>query len=845
MSRNDLWKWLTLAILAVLSVYVTFPVKEKVRLGLDLKGGTSFIVAIDEEKLRSSIMDGNPDAEPASINRQVSKILENADARAVEVIRNRIDGLGVNEPVIQAGNNHRITVQLPGIDADKRQLAEESIKAAAFLEFKLVHKLNNELVDKMFESGRLPEGYQYADDNRSFVRTEQHKELIKDPEYARRLSLFEVPDPRYAFMLQKSVGASGRTVYRPFFILRNPEMTGTDLKSASVDSDPMTGQFFVSLEFNQTGAADFARVTKAYAPGGSRNKNSDSGRQLAIILDGTLYSAPEIRVEIPHGKAVIEGRFSLSEAGQLRNILNAGSLPAPMKVLEKRVVDSTLGRDSIRSGITAGVVATILVALFMLVYYSYCGLIANIALILDLLLLPAGLIIVSNVLGVFVRDAGLSGKTATSLPVLTMPGIAGIVLTLGMAVDANVLIFERIREEFAAKKSARAAISAGYDRAFLAIFDSNITTLLTASILFIFGVGPIRGFAITLSAGIVISMFTALVVTRLIFDLTVPVERMKPYKMLTLVKGAKFNFLANGRKAGYVSLAVIALTLAIFFGRALTVPAKVLGVDFTGGAAMTFAYDKERQPDIGAVRSAITAVDKGAVPQYQSTLDGSSAMLLVKSGTSEIGGQGISTLIEEALVSTLPDSGFKLTGEEGVGPEIGADLKRAAFWAVTASLIVILLYVSIRFEFGFALGAVAALAHDALITLGLYSLTGRQVSLTIVAALLTIVGYSINDTIVVFDRIREDLRKDPKTDFKTLCNTAINATLSRTILTTMTTLIALIVLFVFGGGSINDFALAMLIGVVAGTYSTIFIATPVMLAWYKGHRPNFAIVKKH
>jgi SecD/SecF fusion protein len=843
MSRNDLWKWLTLAILAVLSIYVTFPAKEKIRLGLDLKGGTSFIVAIDEAKLRSSIMEGDPDAAPASINRKVNAVLENADARAVEVIRNRIDGLGVNEPVIQSGNNHRITIQLPGIDADKRQMAEESIKAAAFLEFKLVHKLNDELVRKAIDSGRVPEGYEYADDGRSFVRTPQYQELRKDPKYARRLSLFEVPDPRYAFMLQKVVDSTGQTIYRPNFVLRNAEMTGADLKSASVESDPMSGRFFVSLEFNQKGAMDFARVTKAYAPGGSRNKNSEVGRQLAIVLDGTLYSAPQIRTEIPNGKAVIEGSFTLSEAAQLRNILNAGSLPAPMKVLEKRVVDSTLGRDAVRSGITAGAIATVLVALFMLIYYTYCGLIANAALLLDLLLLPAGMVIVSNLLGVFVRDAGIAGKTATSLPVLTMPGIAGIVLTLGMAVDANVLIFERIREEFGTGKSARAAISSGYDRAFLSIFDSNITTLLTASILFIVGVGPIRGFAITLSAGILISMFTALIVTRLIFDLSVPEGRMKPYKMLSLVKTTNFDFIGIGKKALITSGVILVVTLIIFFGRAFTSPTKVLAVDFTGGSSMSFSFDQ--RADIGAVRDVITTVDSGAVPQYQSSLDDSNSMLLVKTGLSEIDGQNISVLIEEALQQKLPENNFALKGEEGVGSEIGTDLKRSAFWAVTASLIVILLYVSIRFEFGFALGAVAALVHDAFITLGIYSLCGRQVSLPIIAALLTIVGYSINDTIVVSDRIREDLRKDPKTDFKTLCNRAINATLSRTVLTSLTTLLALTVLFIFGGGSINDFALAMLIGVVAGTYSTIFIATPVMLAWYKGHRPKFAIVKKN
>ncbi len=842
MSRNDLWKWLTLAVLAVLSVYVIVPPKEKLRLGLDLSGGTSFTVAIDQARLESNIRAGSPDLNDSEVANQIAAILKDADARAIEVIRNRIDGLGVNEPVIQGGKNHRINVQLPGIDAEQRAAAEQSLQSAAFLEFKLVHKNSAELVEKMFATGRLPEGFVYADDRRSFKRTEAYTALLKDPDYRQRLSLFEVPDPRYAFMLQAEVGAGGVTVYRPDYVLRKAEMTGDALDRAAVEMDPMTGRVHISLSFKAAGTIEFAKLTKDYAPRGARNKNSEVGRRLAIVLDDNLYSAPVINSEIPNGKAIIEGSFSWSEASVLRNILNAGSLPAPMKILEKRAVESTLGSDAIHSGIKAAVLATILVALFMLIYYSYCGLIANVALLLDLLLLPAGLVIVSNILGVFVRDAAISGK-ATDLPVLTMPGIAGIVLTLGMAVDANVLIFERIREEFAQGKSARAAVAAGYDRAFLAIFDSNITTLLTAAILFIVGVGPIRGFAITLSAGIVISMFTALVVTRLILNLTVPVNRTKPYKMLELIKSTSIDFLGAGRKVGLVSAAVIVVTLALFFGRAFKNPASVLAVDFTGGSAMSFSYDKKAP--IGDVRKVVAGVVKDAVIQYQSTLDGSGNLLQVKTGSIQIDNENSSELIGAAFDKELPESNFKLASEDGVGSEVGDDLKKAAYWAVLFSLLGILAYVSLRFEFGFALGGVVALAHDALITIGLFSLTGRQFSLTIVAAVLTIVGYSINDTIVVFDRIREDLRKDPTTDFKTLCNRAINMTLSRTVLTSLTTIIALLVLFIFGGGAINDFALAMLIGVVAGTFSTIFIATPVMLAWYHGRRPGFATVKKH
>ena len=841
MSRNDLWKWLVLAFLAVLSAYVVVPPKEKIRLGLDLSGGTSFTVATDEERLRANVKAGNPELTDVEVQNQVATILKDADARAIEVIRNRIDGLGVNEPVIQGGKNHRIVVQLPGANAEQRDAAEKSIQSAAFLEFKLVHKQNDQLVDKVLTSGRLPEGFVSSEDGRGYKRAPTYNELVKDPDYARRLSLFEVPDPRYAFMLEREQGADGQVSYRPVYVLRKAELTGDALSSASVEIEPMTGRVHVSLVFNAKGAADFARLTKAYSPRGSRNKDSDEGRRLAIVLDDTLYSAPVLKTEIPNGRAVIEGNFKWSEAAVLRNILNAGSLPAPMKILEKRSVESTLGADAIRSGLNAAVLATVLVALFMLIYYSYCGLIANVALVLDLLLLPAGLIVASNILSIFVKDAAIA-KRSLDLPVLTMPGIAGIVLTLGMAVDANVLIFERIREEFALGKSARAAVAAGYDRAFLAIFDSNITTLLTAIILFIFGAGPIRGFAITLTAGIIISMFTALVVTRLVFNATVPENRTQPYRMMQFMKNANFDFLRWGKPAGLASLAVIVVTLALFFGRGLKNPASVMAVDFTGGASMTYGY--AQKADIGEIRKVVADVVKNdATIQYQSTLDGTGNLLLIKTSVMKVGEENVSKMIQAALTQAFPESKFTLAGEEDVGSEVGKDLKRAATKAILFSLIGILVYVSLRFEFGFALGGVIALAHDAFITLGLYSLFGRQVSLTIVAALLTIVGYSINDTIVIFDRIREDLRKDPKTDYRTLCNRAINQTLSRTVLTSLTTLIAVLVLFIFGGGAINDFALAMLIGVIAGTYSTIFIAAPIMLAWYKGRRPGFATTK--
>jgi SecD/SecF fusion protein len=836
MSRNDLWKWLALLMLLVFSAYVALPPDKKIPLGLDISGGTSFTIAIDEELLANNIRAGSSnELTQAALKEEMDAILKDADTRSVEVIRNRVDKIGTKEPLIQAGKNRRIFVQLPGATPQERAQAEEAIQKAAYLEFKLVHPRNEELVEKVFSSKRVPEGYVLSEDGGSFKQAPDFAIISKRPGYATRLARFEMPETRYSFMLEPR-GTEKNKFFKPYFVARKAELTGTAISSAKVDSDPMTGRLQISLSFNAKGSMDFAKVTRKYKPQGTQN-NTNRGRLLAIILDGTLYSAPEIQDEITSGSASITGSFTGPEANLLCNILKAGSLPAPMKIIETRQVGSTLGKDAIDSGVKASITGVILVALFMLIYYAYCGFIANVALLLNLILLPAGLILVSNVLSAF---GGLSGgtKSAFTLPTLTMPGIAGIVLTLGMAVDANVLIFERMREEFALGKSTRAAVAAGYDRAFLAIFDSNITTLLTACILFIFGAGPIRGYAVTLSAGIVISMFTALVVTRLIFNATVPEGRVKPYWMMRLIKPTSIDFLKYGKVCGIASAVIIVSSCAFFMYRAWNKPASVLSVDFTGGAAMTYAYVSE--PDMGLIRKTVTEVAKDATIQYQSAPDNEGKLLLVKVGDIQKEGKNSSTLVLEALNTAMPECKFSLASEDAVGPAVGKDLKKAAYLAILFSLIGIFIYVAIRFEYGFAVGALVALAHDAFFMIGVYSLTGRQMSLTIVAAILTIVGYSINDTIVIFDRIREDLRKDLKMDFRTLVNRSVNLTLSRTVLTSTTTFLASLSLYIFGGGAINDFALAMLIGLVVGTYSTIFIAAPVMLLCYKGRRPAFA-----
>jgi SecD/SecF fusion protein len=843
--RNDIWKWLALLIIAVFSIYVTYPPKEKLRFGLDLKGGTSFTLGVDKEKLRETIIADKPaiSNDNAAIEREIQKVLQGCDARIIQVVRRRVDGMGMNEPVIQGMKDHRLLVQLPGVDDETRKAAKQSLQSASFLEFRLTHPRNDELVNKLLALDVAPDGYEKG--GSGYVRKANYAEVAAQKGYAARLAAFHVPDPRYQFMLEKTGDGS----YRPAFVARSSptgtskRFTGEYLTSASVERDP-AGSLAISFSLNSEGARLFTQITRNYVAHGPKNP-TDRGRQLAIILDDVLVSAPVLQSEIgAHGQ--ITGHFSAAEAQQLANDLNSGALPAPLEILAESSVAPTVGEDAIHAGLVAAGLGFCLVALFMFIYYWFTGLVANVALFLDIALLPAALVFVANVLGVFAKDASMGSTGSLALPVLTMPGIAGLVLTLGMAVDANVLIFERIREEFQRGSSAGTAIKMGYGRAFTAIFDSNLTTILTGVILFIVGTGPVRGFAITLTAGVVISMFTAVIVTRLVLDNVVDPDRMKPFRMLQFFKTPKFDFVRLGKITTITSLAVILVTVSLFFVRAFTKPASVLAVDLTGGTSIVYSFKQEAKPAVGDIRKVLDPFDNATIIQYQEGMGDST--LLVKTGHSaetakEKGVKDVGGHVTKLLQDAFKDADIKLLSVDEIGSMVGADLKKSGTWAVILSLCAILVYVGFRFEFGFGLGALVALAHDALISLGLFSICGRQVSLIVVTALLTIIGYSVNDTIVVFDRIREDLRKDQKSSFKDLCNHALNACLGRTVITSVTTFFAVAALFAFGDGSIYDFALTMAIGVVAGTYSSMFIATPIMMWCYKGRRPKFEAEK--
>lgn len=834
-DKYTVWKWLLVLVFVAGSLVLVTPPSEKIRLGLDLQGGTAFVVEIDQEQIEEQLRERMTEETEEDIAEELPKALENAQERALEVIRNRIDGLGIAEPAIYPEGRDRIVIQLPGIGEDKRDEAERSIKSAAFLEFRMVSEESDALVADIFEQREAPDGFKivHLEDrgvNRPFLARDNDQPF--DAEERDRIGRFKAP--RGTELLLERVQIRNRTVYRPHYVERRRELTGEALSHAKIDFQEHM-QPVVALEFTRDGRRRFARLTEDFAPGGPKNPRQDTFRALAIVLDGTLYSAPVIREPIYGGNAVISGGFDRIEAAFLANVLRAGSLPAPVQVIERRIVDPSLGADSIRRGLTAMIVGGLLVVAFMAIYYTLAGLIANLALVMDLLLLPLAMVLVAGFLGIFIGPPGETSRIA--LPVLTLPGIAGILLTIGMAVDANVLIFERIREEMRTGKRLAAALPAGYDKAFVAILDANVTTFLTAVILFLFGTGPVRGFAITLCAGILVSMFTAVVFTRMVFNLLIDKTGLSTVRMFSFFTQTKIDFMSKRGICLTVSIAAIVIMIGTMIFRGVGAPERVFGVDFTGGANLTFRFDD--RPDLETVRSVIAESGiPDAQPQFQTDMDAERTEYLTIKAAS-----GSGDTIRNALVTAFPNAGLQLLQEDDVGPKVGGEMKRKATWAILWALAGIIVYISWRFEFGFAMGAIAALAHDVLFTVGLYSLLGLQLNLPTIAALLAIVGYSVNDTIVIFDRIREDLRLMRGQPLAEVANLSINQTLSRTLLTSMTTLIVILMLLIFGGGAIFDFALALLIGVLVGTYSSIFVATPTMLWWYKNRKPVLAKAK--
>jgi SecD/SecF fusion protein len=578
-------------------------------------------------------------------------------------------------------------------------------------------------------------------------------------------------------------------------IKRRPDLTGQDVSGAR----PVFEQrgYEVSLRLTRAGAETFRRVTR-----------DNINNRLAIVLDNEVVSAPNIQSEIPNGEAVITGNFSAEEAKNLASVME-NPLQTPVAIDETRTVSATLGKDSIFRGIAAGLAGLAATLVFVLVYYRAAGLVAFV--------------------GLAVNGVLLFGAMSLFGFVLTLPGIAGIILTIGMAIDANVLIYERLREELEHGKSLKPAIETAYRKAFSAIVDSNLTTLLKVAILFWLGSGPVKGFAITLTIGIIASMFSALLVTRNVFSWALKLGWLKRISMLHLIKSKSFDFLGKWRTALIVSLIFLAASVGAFGVRGN----KMFNIDFTGGDFLLVKSATELpEADIRAALGKIgleSAVIQQEAGEQQKQV---SHFISVRSpfGTSE--------KVVRQLEQAFPQANLTVERSEGVGPIMGTQLATTSLFALGIAILGILLYVTIRFEFSFAIGTIAAMLHDLVITLGIFVMTGREFSLVMVGAILTVAGYSINDKIVVFDRIREGLRSGRKGSIQYLMNASINETLSRTILTSGVTLICMLSLLFFGGPVLADFAFTNVVGVIVGTYSSIFIAAPIVLWWSNLRKGN-------
>lgn len=787
---------------------------------------------------------------------------------AFEVLRKRIDEFGVTSPNIQRlGSSGRILVELPGVKDVER--ATSLLQSTAQLEFWDAYKgeqffqflgqaneVLKDIVDTNIEADVEPQDEENAQDSQiddllgdaetdstavaavnpifDLLKGQGYqggpiiaKFAIKDKEtvldYLNRPEVRALlpAEQRYAkFVFGKPEKDS--EVVDLYALIGNrenvPQLSGAVVTDARNQFGP-TGASEVSMQMNAKGAKIWEEMTgKAYA----------QSSQIAIVLDNVVYSAPGVTTgPIAGGNSSISGNFSLNEAIDLANVLRAGKLPASADIIQSEVVGPSLGKEAIESGSMSFLIALVLVLLWMIFYYGKAGAFADIAMLLNLML----------IFGV------LSGLGA----VLTLPGIAGIVLTIGMSVDANVLIFERIREELAKGKGQIEAIKDGFSNALSSILDANVTTGLTALILFIFGTGPIKGFATTLLIGIATSLFTAIFITRLLIDWYA--NRGGKFEFSTgitknLFRNISIEFLKKRKVAYIISGALILLSLGSLFTNGLN-----QGVDFVGGRT----YQVRFAQDISA--SEITALlSKPEVfgsADAKTFGDANQLKITTKYKVNESGAEideEIRKSLYQALVPHLEGTTYEqfidlndenkqvgLLESYKVTPTIADDIKQASFWAILGSLIVVFLYILIRFKkWQYSLGAVAAVFHDVLIVLGVFSLTYKfmpfnmEVNQAFIAAILTVIGYSLNDTVVVFDRIREFFNEHTSWKFDKVVNASLSSTLSRTLNTSLTTLVVLLAIFIFGGDSIRGFMFALIIGVIVGTYSSLFIATPIM-----------------
>jgi SecD/SecF fusion protein len=741
-----------------LCILAATPLKERLKGGIDIIGGSSFSLRVQQRE-------GDDGVKMPITNEQINQ--------AIIVIEKRLNSMGTAEPLIARQGTDGILVQMPGVEPEESAKIRETLETVAKLELRKVSERSEEpgadgktLADRVLNSGELVVGQRAY----SYVGKDE----------------------------------DGNEFSRPILLERRAALSGKDIANA-VPSPQQADA--VAITLNGEGTDKMIALTKNMRPQIDR---------IAIVLDGEVISSPVVN-QVPLGKQfIIEG---LREPGEVQELANAlmNPLENALVVEEERTVSPTLGKAVVEQGIWAGIIGLSITCVFVLLYYRTAGIIA--------------------LFGLAVNGIILFGVMAMFGFTFSLPGIAGMILTIGMAVDANVLIYERLREEIEAGKSLKNAIAASYEKAFTAIFDSNFTSLITAIILFWMGSGSIKGFAVTLTIGIVASMFSAILVTRVLFRWGTDLNLLKNLSFLNLIKSAKYDFLGKARSCAFVSLALIILAIAAFGIR----QEKAFGIDFTGGSLIQFQLGKEVKIPIQDVDKALDSIKgqlaKAAYPQEQGN-PVSGTLLTVRCDTKDV--ETITKTLRESIpalsktkAETNATGGHDYvidSSKEEVSALIGDTFLVNSLVALALGLIGILIYITVRFEFSFALGGFVAILHDVIISIGIVVLLGGELSLIHVGAILTIAGYSINDTIVVFDRIRESLLIRHGS-IKGIMNEAINATLSRTLLTSATTIITVAILSFFGGSALRDFSIMILIGLVVGTYSSIFVASPIVLWW--------------
>jgi SecD/SecF fusion protein len=732
MNKDLQKRFLIIAAVIAGCIVSLIPINKRINLGLDLKGGMHLVLKVQNDSLPTA------------------QAKEDAVLRSMEVLRNRIDGLGVGETLLQRQGDNQILLQLPGVTDREKALA--MIGRVARLEFHLVDPDETHMKDAL--AGHVPEGEELA-----YVKKE------------------------------------GGT---PLLLYKDVAMTGEGIKDARVDISQTGMQPKITMNFNDAGTKAFGDLTTAHV-----------NERLAIVLDNEVLSAPVIREPILTGDAEITGDFKFEEASLLALALRTGALPVPMTIEEERTIGPLLGKDSIDAGIKATILGGVAIIVSMCLYYLVGGVIAAIALGINLLMILGSM----GLLNILMPDSQVT---------LTLPGIAGIILTLGMAVDANVLINERIREEIDNGRPLAASVNTGYSRAWSAIVDSHVTSLIAAFFLFIFGSGPIKGFAITLSTGLIASLFSSIYITRTCFNWLLAERMIKSLPMMHLFKKPNIDFLGQRYICFVISGAIIIWGAVDFIHK----KGDVFGIDFAGGQIQEFKFAKAINADNIRVVLKDGKVANAVIQTFPNAPDN----VIIRTQ------QDTSAQVEAVFKAQMADNSFQVLRVEKVGPVVGQALRLKAAWAIVLALGAMLVYIGIRFKhYTFGAATVIAIFHDVLITLSLLIIFGRQIDLLVVTAILTITGYSTNDAIIIYDRVRENVPKMRNKSLSDVINESINQTLARTVLTTFMTTLSALSLYFFGGEVLNTFAVVLIRGFLFGTYSTVWIVSPLFL-WFQGNK---------